>query len=209
MKEIEIIETPEKFKGWNIKRTKHSSHRSYWKWHPAKKKDNWEPLKKPWRKTWNTWISYLKEPEIQLEVWHIVNYLTFWKSKIENEDNRKAWLKPNQPMSLIQACREYWINHNTFYQHLKKFPAAKERYYELRENRREYLKESAEANIEKALTWWLEISDKDMLDASFKMLEKTDKNYNPKIEIETKSISINLNKSSDDIINDLNAILWM
>ncbi len=52
-----------------------------------------------------------------------------------------------------------------------------------------------------------DLSNKEVLDASFKMLEKTDKAYNPKIEIETKSISINLNKNSDDLYNDLASIL--
>ena len=204
MEEIEILETKPR-KGWNHKWTKHSTHRDYWKWKPWMRTDMGVPLKKKWRKKWTT---YIKKAQVDLEVWQIVNYLTYWKSKIENPINIKDKLKPNKPMTVVQACRELWIWTKTFYTHLSRFPDINEKYQELKASRREFLKESAEANIEKALTWWMAITDKDVLDASFKMLEKTDKNYNPKIEIESKSISINLNKSSDDIINDLSSILW-
>ena len=51
------------------------------------------------------------------------------------------------------------------------------------------------------------LTEKEKVDISFKMLEKTDKAYNPKVEIESKSVSINLNKTSDDLYNDLASIL--
>lgn len=187
---------------WSI----HESHRAYWKWKPWRKLDNGKPMKKRWRKKGNLVTT---EAQVDIEVWSIVNYITFWKSKIEHPDNKKSKLKPNIPMTVDQACKEFWITPNTFYKHLKAFPALNEKYQELKANRREYLKESAEANIELALTWGMkDLSEKEVLDASFKMLEKTDKNYNPKVEIETKSVSINLNKSSDDLYNDLASILW-
>lgn len=184
---------------------KHEHHRTYGKWKPGMKTDAGAPLKKRWRKKWTIMVQ---EVWVDIEVGTIVNYITFWKSVIEHKDNLKI-LKPNTPMNVVQACKEFWIHPNTFYQHLKKFPSLNEKYQELKANRREYLKESAEVNIELALTWWMMLSDKDVLDASFKMLEKTDKAYNPKIEIETKSISINLNKTSEDIIDDLTNILWL
>jgi hypothetical protein len=62
----------------------------------------------------------------------------------------------------------------------------REKYELLKEQRRDFLKESAEVNISKALTGKLDINDKEMLDASFRFLERTDKAYNPKTEIETK-----------------------
>ena len=208
MEEIKVNEKTEKNPLWAgaIKWTKHGSHRTYGKWRPGQKNDVGVPIKKRWRKEWTTMVQ---EVSVDIEVGTIVNYITFWKSKIENKDNLKIKLKPNTPMNVVQACKEFWIHPNTFYQHLKRFPALNEKYQELKANRREYLKESAEVNIESALTWGMALSDKDVLDASFKMLEKTDKNYNPKIEIETKSVSINLNKTSDDLYNDLASILWL
>jgi len=178
----------------------------YGKWQPGRKTDSGVPLKKNGRKKWTIMTS---EVAVDIEIWSIVNYITFWKSKIEHADNKKGGLKPNVPMNVSQACREFGIHPNTFYIHLRRFPALNEKYQELKSNRREYLKESAEVNIETALTGGMkDLSQKDVLDASFKMLEKTDKAYNPKVEVETKSISINLNKNSDDLYNDLADILW-
>jgi len=196
----------EKKTRWAKLWSKHTSHRTYWKRKPWRVLDNGKWMKKPGRKKG---VTVLTEVGVDIEVGSIVNFITFGKSKIEHKDNIKAKLKPNVPMTVIQACREYWMTTNTFYQHLNRFPALNEKYQELKANRREFLKESAEANVQSALTGGMKtLSEKEMLDASFKMLEKTDKNYNPKIEIETKTISINLNKSSDDLYNDLASILW-
>ncbi len=153
------------------------------------------------------WMEKLKRDEIVLEVSTIVNYMTYGKSKITVAHHKN--LKPHKPMSVVQACEEYWISPMTFYSHLRKYPDIKEYYDNMKEDRREYIRESAESNIEKALNWWLELSDKDVVDASFKMLEKTDRKYNQKIEIETKTISVNINKSSEDLMADLSAILWL
>lgn len=73
----------------------------------------------------------------------------------------------------------------------------------LKENRREYLKEVSETNITRALTWKMNLEDKDIVDYSFKMLEKTDVNYNPKQVIETTVEEINVDRSTDDIIADI------
>lgn len=165
------------------------------------------PLKKNGRKKGTIMVS---EVAVDIEIGSVVNFITFGKSEIVHAENKKAWLKPNVPMNVMQACKEFGIHPNTFYQHLKRFPVLAEKYQELKANRREYLKESAEVNVELALTGWMKsLTEKEKLDASFKMLEKTDKAYNPKIEIETKSVSINLNKTSDDLYNDLASILWL
>lgn len=169
------------------------------------RKDDWTPLKKNGRKKWTIMI---KEAEVSLEAWTIVNYMTFWKSKIENEENSSAGLKPNTPMSVRQACREYWIHPNTFYQHLNTFPAVKEKYEMMKVDRREYLKDIAEHNMVNILEGG-NLTDKEKFDASFKVAQATMKEYNPKTEIETKSIWINLSKSSDDLKADLAELLWL
>ena len=178
---------------------------SYGKWVLGKKSDSWKHLKKPWRKKW---VTLLNPWQVNIEVWQIVNWMTFGKKDI-NEKAKKAWAIPWKPMSVNQACLEYGITHNTFYQHLKKFPEAKELFKELKEARRDYMKDLAESNIADWLSWNLWLTWKEMVDASFKLLEKTDKNYQPKLEVENKSIGINLNKSTDDIMGELSSILWL
>lgn len=185
--------------------TKAKRWHKYWEWKPGRKRDNWEPLKKNWRKKWTVLV---KEAEVSIEAGTIVNYMTFWKSKIENPENIKLWIKPNTPLWVAQACREYWIHQNTFYQHLNKHPAVKEKYEAMKVAQREYLKDIAENTMVKVLESW-DLTDKEKFDASFKVAQATMKEYNPKTEIETKTIWINLNKSSDDLRADLAELLWM
>jgi len=179
--------------------------RNYWKWKPWQVTDTWKWRKKPGRPIWATGLS---ETSVKLEVGKIVNWMTFGKSIIEWEKNKKEWVTPNVPLTVNQACDEYWIAPITFWSHLKKFPEAKELYKQLKEDRREYLKELSETNIQKWLSGELGLSWKDLMDASFKMLEKTDKTYQPKVEIENKSIWININKSTEDIMQELQDLLW-
>ena len=179
-----------------------------WKWYPWARTSAWIPMKKRGKKKWHIAHNHVSQTDVDIEVWTIVNYMTFWKEEIKHELNKKAKVKKWQPLNITQACREYGISTTKFYMDLAKYPSMKQKYELLRENKREYLRAEAEANIEKGLSWGLEITDKDKLDASFKLLERTDKNYNPKIEVESKSVNINLTKTSDDLFNDLKEILW-
>lgn len=207
MEELEIIEVSERTETWKIrKKTPENKRNKYWKYHPAKKKDDWTPLKKSWRAKGHTTLN---EAEIKLEVWKMVNWMTFWKSEITHPDNKKEKVMAKQPLTITQACREFGIHPQTFWQHLKKFPEAAELYRELKNQRREYLKELSEWNIARWLEWGLWLTWKELMDASFKMLEKTDKAYQPKLEVENKSISINLHKKTDDIMAELTDVLWI
>jgi len=175
-----------------------------WVWKPWRTV-NWKWLKKPWRKKG---CKILQPAAIKMEVGKIVNWITFWKKVIEGKANLIKWVKPNVPLTLWEACNEFWIAVVTFWSHLNKFPEAKELYKELKQNRREYLKELSEANIQKWLSWEMWMTWKEIVDASFKLLEKTDKAYQPKVEIESKSIWINIHKSTNDIMSELSEILW-
>lgn len=178
---------------------------AYWEWKPWKRTDSGKPLKKPWRKKGDTHLQVIT---VKQEVWQIVNWMSFWKSEITHKDNKKEKVQVKQALTITQACREFGINPQTFWRHLKKFPEANELYQELKAQRRELLKELSEGNIEMGLSWGLDLTGKELMDASFKMLEKTDKAYQPKVEIEQKTISINLHKTTDDIMWELAKVLW-
>lgn len=197
----EIIDV-EEVKDWT---TPFKRGHKYWRWKPWRKKDNWEPLKKNGRKKWTVMIQ---EASVELEVGTVFNYVTYGRSKIENAENKKRWLKPHTPMSIPQACKEYWIHPTTFYQHLNKFPSIKEKYEVMKINRREYLKEIAEHNMTEILEHW-DLTDKERFDSSFKVAQATMKEFNPKTEIESKTIWINLSKTSDDLKADLASLLWL
>jgi len=177
----------------------------YWEYKTWKKLDNGKRMKKRGRKTWTLVVQ---ETDVEIEVGTIVNYLAFWKKEITNEANIKDWLVPDMPMNVNQAVREYGIHPNTFYQHLRNFPALRNKYELLKKNMREYLKDTAENNMGSILVHW-DLTDKEKFDASFKVAQATMREYNPKVEIEKKEIKINLNKNSDDLKLDLANILWV
>lgn len=200
IEEIEIEEEEvEKKKTWQ--RTGYPK----WTWKPGQKGISWKHLKKPWRKKGHLTLN---SAQVNLEAGQIMNWMTFWKAEITNPKAKALWAKPNIPLNMQQAATEFWIAPATFMQHLRKFPEAKALYVQLKEDRRSYLRELAENTIQDWLAGNLDLTWKERVDASFKMLEKTDKAYQPKTEIETKSVAVNIHKSTDDIMGELNELFW-
>ena len=164
-------------------------------------------MKKVWLKKWQI---LLNKDLVDVEIGTIINYCDWGKTEIKNEENINEWVLPWEPMTIVQACREYWITPQKYYYHISRFPELKRKHDELRLGRLEYVNSMAENNIEKAIRGeGSSLTEKERVDFSFRMLEKTDKLYNPKTEIEQKTISINLSQSSEDIINSLKKILWV
>lgn len=189
-----------------VKKTKNGKQGySYWKWMPGKRTDSWKPLKKCGRP--RGYSDPIKKEEMAMDLGKVVNWITFWKKQLTHPDNIReveAW----KPLTIEQACKEVGIHKNTFFNRLKTHPELKLRYDELRESRRDYLRDLAEGNLERGLAGGLWLNWKELVDASFKILEKTDKAYQPKVEIEQKSININLDKSTDDILSEIWSLLW-
>lgn len=177
----------------------------YWQYRPWMIKDNWKPLKKNWRKKWTT----LKpKSEISSDIWKVVNLMTFGVKNVKSEENINNWVQPHKPLKVTEACAELWISVVSFYYYLNKYPEFKEQYNQLKENRREYMREVSENNIQKALTWKMKtLKENEVVDYSFKMLERTDKNYNPKQIVETTVEEINPDRSTDDILWDIMDLL--
>ena len=152
--------------------------------------------------------SIWRESRANLYMNKIMNYISFWASEIKNEENMKFWIRPNTPLTMLQACREMGRTAQWFYKMINQFPDVKNKYKELREWRRQFLQETAETNIQNGITWWMDLTDKELIDASFKLLEKTDKAYNPKTEIETKQATINLDVTDSELQKEIINILW-
>ena len=156
--------------------------------------------KKPWRKPGSTNIW---KPLQIMNANKIVDYTITWAATITNEENIAAWVKANTPLTIEQACREVGMTRMNFYYYRDTIPAIREKHIEFKANRRELLKDKAEDTIYNALHWAMNISDKDILDTAKWMSEKTDKAYNPKIEIESKSLALNFDISLDDMEEQL------
>ena len=152
--------------------------------------------KKAWRKPGSTNIG---KPQQIMNANKIVDYTITWAAQITDETNIELWLRANSPLTIEQACREVWMTRMNFYYYRDTVPAIREKHIEFKANRRELIKDKSEDVIYNALHWELKISDKDILDTAKWMSEKTDKAYNPKIEIESKSMALNFDVKLEDI----------
>lgn len=177
----------------------------YWKFKPWKKKDTGEYLKKPWRKKWTKLVPI---EQVNLDTWKIFNWTVYWKKEIKEERAIVEWAKPNTPLTLTQAIYESWITPNRFYMRLRENPEAKEHYQMLKDDRRTHLKELAENTIAEWLSGNLGLTWKERVDTSIKVAEKLSKAWQPKSETENKTISINIHKSTEDIMGELKSLLW-
>ena len=109
MEEINIEEKENKtWDRWNIKWTKHTEHRSYWVWRPWQRTDTWKPRRKTWVKKWT---RRLDKNTVDMKLWLIANYFTYWKKKIENPINISNWVIPWK-LTMIEACLEAWISYS-------------------------------------------------------------------------------------------------
>lgn len=156
--------------------------------------------KKAWRKPGSTNVG---KPQQIMNANKIVDYTITWAAQITNEENIELGLTANSPLTIEQACREVGMTRMNFYYYRDTIPAIREKHIEFKANRRELLKDKAEDKIYEALHWELKISDKDILDTAKWMSEKTDKAYNPKIEIESKSMALNFDVSIEDMESQL------
>lgn len=177
----------------------------YGQYKPWMVKDNWKPLKKNWRKTWTTMKSM---SEMGNDIWRVVNLMTFWTKEITSSKNILNGVESWKALTLEQACNELNTSPTSLYYHMNKHPALKEQYNEMKSNRREYMREVSETNIQKAISGKMKkLSDKDVVDYSFRMLERTDTNYNPKTIVEATVEEINPERSTQDIIADISDLL--
>ena len=123
----------------------------------------------------------------------VMRMMAQWASEIKNDVNKKQWIKKFVPLSMAAACRELWTNQSVVMYHIKKDPSLSKMLTEYRENKQELMKFVAEDNLSRWLNWELNLEDKELVDLSLKVLERTDKAYNPRIEIEQTNKSLNFN----------------
>lgn len=121
------------------------------------------------------------------------------------------WYRAWEPLAVWQACEELWFSTAYFYKAKSKYKELDEAYEGIMDSRRARIWNYAEENIESAIKGDYQISDKDKVDFSFRMLEKTNKKYNPKTEIEANINEVLLDMSDEEIqskILELMPDLW-
>lgn len=104
-----------------------------------------------------------------------------------------------QAMTLEDACKEVWITWMTLRNWRKQDPMLEDKWQNVMEARRELMKNYAEDTIDKALRWTLKLRPTDKVNTAFRLLEKTDKAYQPKQQLEVKSMNMDFNMSIEEM----------
>lgn len=153
------------------------------------------------------WVPKRSDEEIMQTLELVWLYMLNWVSKVTHPSNINKGVEANTPLSMREACLEAGINSNTVYTRMNESPPLRIVWDKIKEVRREKIRNAAESNIQKAITWkYKDLSNKEVVDFSFRMLERTDKNYNPKQVIE-QGINIEGIRSTNEIMADLSMLL--
>lgn len=147
---------------------------------------------------WKLWEWRAKKwsSEKVLQYTKIINMIAFWAKEYHHPELKH--LAPNTPLTAGQACKEMDVSQNSFFTYLRKNPVFAETYHSLKETRRERMRDLAENNVEKILSWELEVENKDLASISLKVLENTDKAWR-KQEEEVKAFDVNVSLSLDEL----------
>ena len=180
--EVEIIKVPKR------------NGRPPWPSHIPKKVPRKKMAKKKWPKGWMRIYTRQKYEDV-------INAIVYWLK----ETKHKRLYKPYTPLSIRDACTEFWLKSvESFFSALKRDEALSDMYNSLKETKREIIRAKAVDNIDEAISWKKDIDDIDLANLSLKFLERTDKAYNPRIEIEQNIKKINI----DVPIEELTARLY-
>lgn len=138
----------------------------------------------------------------------IMNFMLYWVKTV-NADVKKKWPKlwQYQPMTAMQACMQVWISQQALHYYLREYPEIKDKYEDIRVAKREKIKSQAEDNLDRAIAWAMEIDDVDLARLSMQYLEKTDKSYNIKQEIDVNVKALHMNLSEEDILTKIQELM--
>lgn len=133
----------------------------------------------------------------------VIDLMLYWAKKLWHPDNIAKWIKPWIPLTMWEAVKEIWMSLQNFIYIINAHPNLKDRYEEIKILRREKLRLIAEDNIDKWLSWQLDITDDKLLDYSFRLMEKTSKEYNPKVEVDANIKKYMLDMTDEELLNKI------
>lgn len=107
------------------------------------------------------------------------------------------------PMSLEQSLKKAGTDWNEVQEWLKDDSALRERWQSAMDSALEKAKMVARSNIMRGVSGELDLTDKELIDASFRFAEKTDKAFNPSVNIDSRNVNLDFSRSIDDIKADL------
>lgn len=119
----------------------------------------------------------------------------------------KEWKKIQSSIPIKDACREVWISDTTLYSWLQKDSKLKALWDEAQQNRMIAITDKAKENIYKAVDWEMGLKKKDLVDISFRFLEKTNREYQPTNQVEMKSMNMNFDVPIEELEERIKSIM--
>lgn len=114
--------------------------------------------------------------------------------------------KLKKPMSTGEACKKNGISQQTFCTWMREDSDLNRRIAEIRESRRKMVAEQAEVNIHTAISGGMDLRDDQVIDASFRFLEKTNKEYQPTAKLDVRTATIDLTTPMEELIRQANEL---
>ena len=130
----------------------------------------------------------------------VIDLMLYGTKEYTHPDNIKEEIPPKTPLTMKQAVLEVGMSYQNFNYITLNHPNLRRQYEEVKELRRERMRLIAEDNIEQWLSGKLDIDDKELMDYSFRMMEKTSKEYNPKLEVEANVNKYMLELSDEELL---------
>lgn len=110
------------------------------------------------------------------------------------------------PMDVQSACKKAGTTYQDVVSWMNDDIELKERFEGSLATVHKLAKLRAERNVMNALEGKLELNDKELVDASFRFLEKTDDRFNPTVKSENKNLSLAASTSIDDLVSQLKSL---
>lgn len=107
--------------------------------------------------------------------------------------------KLKKPMDLKEASKLNWITSQTLYNWMKADNSLKLAWDSAQDTQREVMTIKSKENIFKAIDWEMGLRKREIVDVSFRYLEKTNKEFQPTSQIEMKAVNLNFDMSLDEI----------
>lgn len=131
-------------------------------------------------------------------------HITIWKRAIMEKVLNSMYPtivdgKLKKSMDLKEACKMNGLTSQTLYNWMRADVSLKLAWDAAQQTQKDVMNSKAKENIFKAIEGEMGLRKREVVDVSFRYLEKTDKDFQPTAQIEMKSTNMNFDISLDEI----------
>lgn len=110
-------------------------------------------------------------------------------------------------MTIVDACKKIGITPVSFHNWMKEDPVLKDAWETALSIRKELVRVKARDNIYEAIDWDIKLRPREKIEISKWFLEKTDNDFNPKSQVDVKSMNMNFDVSMEELQEKLKSYI--